>query len=145
MRTIEQIEAEIRMLDAASHFGNEWKQSRREWLNDELRVALAADIPLDRLREICTAEQDGRCVVMPCKVDDTVYVNSGCLFYHDDAPYTPCKVVVIKSTKRETSMHLRPLCESAAGTRYHLWFGVSSIGKTVFLSREEAELALRKE
>jgi uncharacterized protein (DUF2249 family) len=27
----------------------------------------------DRLREMCDAERDGRCVVMPCKVGDVVY------------------------------------------------------------------------
>jgi len=27
----------------------------------------------DRLEEICNAERDGRCVVLPCKVGDTVY------------------------------------------------------------------------
>lgn len=31
-------------------------------------------IPIDRLRELANAEQDGRCVVLPCKVGDTAFV-----------------------------------------------------------------------
>lgn len=34
-------------------------------------------IGLDRLREICAAERDGRCVVIPCKVGDTVKTRHG--------------------------------------------------------------------
>ncbi len=28
------------------------------------------DIPIDRLEEICNAERDGRCVVLPCKEEN---------------------------------------------------------------------------
>ena len=31
-------------------------------------------IPIDRLRELVEAEKDGRLVVLPCKVGDTVYM-----------------------------------------------------------------------
>jgi hypothetical protein len=30
-------------------------------------------VSVDRIREICAAERDGRLVVLPCKVGDTVY------------------------------------------------------------------------
>ena len=36
---------------------------------DEIK-AITANITLDRLQEICNAERDGRCVVLPCKVDN---------------------------------------------------------------------------
>jgi hypothetical protein len=42
--------------------------SRTKWTVDECKVklfdALTASIPLDRLREICAAERDGRCAVL---------------------------------------------------------------------------------
>jgi len=129
----------------------ELAQREREidWLRTELQSAWEhyekVGWNIDRLRELVQADAEGRCVVLPCKVGDTVFVNSGCLYIHKAAPYTPCEVVVIKKTKREISMHLRPLCRMAAGTRYHRWFGASSIGKTVFLSRQEAEAALKEE
>lgn len=97
----------------------------------------------EEVQSLAQAKAEGRLVVLPCKTGDTVYVVSGCLFYHDETPYTPCEVVVFKQGKqRGVMMHLRPLCEEAAGTRYHRWFPVTSIGKTVFLTREEAEKAL---
>ncbi|HZK26338.1 MAG TPA: hypothetical protein VFD00_02200 [Thermoclostridium sp.] len=34
---------------------------------------ITADINIDRLAEICEAEREGRLVVLPCKVGDTVY------------------------------------------------------------------------
>lgn len=41
------------------------------------RFSLTAKIPLDRLREIAEAERDGRCVVLPCGIGDTVYFITG--------------------------------------------------------------------
>ncbi len=97
----------------------------------------------EEVQKMALAQKEGRLVVLSCKPGDVVYAVSGCLFYRDDsAPYTPCEVVVIKKTKRGVIMHLRPLCEDSAGTRYHRWFPTTCIGKTVFLSREEAEKAL---
>ena len=37
------------------------------------RYEITKHIPLDRLEEICQAEREGRCVVLPCKVGDTVW------------------------------------------------------------------------
>lgn len=37
------------------------------------RGELAANLPLDRLREIVEAEADGRCVVLPCKMGSNFY------------------------------------------------------------------------
>jgi len=120
----------------------EWKNGHNACMN---RLATYEDSGLtpEQVQELAKAKADGRLVVFPCKTGDTVYVVSGCLFYHDETPYTPCEVVVFKQVKqRGVMMHLRPLCEEAAGTRYHRWFPLKSIGKTVFLTREEAEKAL---
>lgn len=65
MRTIEAIKA-----DLAKPFDYTDKCE----LEYELRNALFVDIPLDRLEEICAAEQDWRCMVLPCKVGDTVWI-----------------------------------------------------------------------
>lgn len=45
-----------------------WEERARR-AEMELRAALSASIPLDRLEAICNAERDGRCVVLP---NDTV-------------------------------------------------------------------------
>ena len=41
------------------------------------RFSLTAKMPLDRLREIAEADREGRCVVLPCKLGDTVYFITG--------------------------------------------------------------------
>lgn len=78
-------------------------------------------------------------VHLPCKVGDTVYYFDGA--YHlknkNNWKVKPIKVTEF-STKIGRSGKLYPLSIIANGTRYPL----TSIGKTVFLTREEAEKAL---
>lgn len=61
MRPIAEIKLDIAV--AARHGNAEWVEN----YTNELRIALTASIPLDRLEALCAAEKDGRCVV-PCKV-----------------------------------------------------------------------------
>ena len=51
--------------------------NQRMTMRDEVseRFGLTKDIPLDRLRELVEADREGRCVVLPCKIDDDVYIN----------------------------------------------------------------------
>lgn len=73
------------------------------------------------------------------KVGDTVYCFRGGYYRKNrsDWEITPIKVTEI-SMKINKSGRVMPLSIIANGTRYP----ISSIGKTVFLSREEAEQAL---
>lgn len=66
-----------------------------------------------RLRELAEADKDGRLVVLPCKVGDTVYI-------------------------------LRRTFDGAdvVGETDLWWDDIPQLGKTVFLTREEAERAL---
>lgn len=54
-----------------------------EWLEESIdRLAAIEDIlgdeyDLDRLRELAEADREGRCVVLPCKLGDTVYFITG--------------------------------------------------------------------
>lgn len=38
------------------------------------RLTACSDIPLDRLEEICNAEREGRCVVLPFPIGTKVYI-----------------------------------------------------------------------
>lgn len=69
----------------------------------------------DRLRELAEADKDGRVVVLPCKVGDTVYI-------------------------------LRRAFDGAdvVGETELWWDDIPQLGKTVFLTREEAENALQE-
>lgn len=94
---------------------------------------------LDRLRELVEADKDGRCVVLPCEVCDTVYILNK-VFDGKEIKNTIEKRIVdkfiinrLKNTFYESS---KP---------FVLHFNLCDFGKTVFLSREAAEVALAKE
>ena len=74
---------------------------------------LCRNCDLDRLEELAEADKDGRLVVLPCKVGDTVYI-------------------------------LRRTFDGAdvVGETELWWDDIPQLGKTVFLTREEAEKAL---
>ena len=87
-----------------------------------------------RLRELAEADKDGRLVVLPCKVGDTVY------------EVTSRKTI---SEYRVKAIRVELFCtfiewDIVAGFVDKSIFGVpvDEIGKTVFLTREEAEAAL---
>ena len=88
-------------------------------------------LPIDRLREIAEADKDGRCVVLQCKVGDTVW-----RIVRDGEPH------ITRDEGRD--MYFADdmtLCVELVGGRVTF---TEKFGKTVFLSREEAEKALRE-
>lgn len=83
---------------------------------------------LDRLEELAEADKDGRVVVLPCRVGDDVWVDG--------------RIAMICSFfgyKKERYFH-------AQVDDYFQYIDIpfSEIGKTVFLTREEAEQALER-
>ena len=78
-------------------------------------------------------------VHLPCKVGDIVYYFDGAYYLKNKNNWEvkPIKVTEF-STKIGRSGKLYPLSIIDNGTRYPL----TSIGKTIFLTREEAEKAL---
>lgn len=89
-------------------------------------------------------------IKLPYKVGDTVYAVKGC-FYLPHATYLKsneliiCEIIVIKQTKKGEFILLKPLIAETFGVRSaNQWFPVTSIGTTVFLTRESAEKVLRE-
>lgn len=83
----------------------------------------------DRPRELSEADKDGRVVVLPCKVGDKLYrVFAGEIFEH--------RVGNMKyfAIQGKWDIETYPFCPCVG----------SSIGKTVFLTREEAERAIQE-
>ena len=95
-------------------------------------------LPIDRLRELAEADKDGRVVVLPCKVGDTVWIVG--------------TVRKLYSAKVRTFFcgHPSTVCGSDPYGHIHMIrttecdIPMQEFGKTVFLSREEAEKALRE-
>lgn len=89
----------------------------------------------------CDFKDKSRYIELPCKVGDTVYYFKGGYYLGDKNRWkiTPIKVTEF-SIKMNRSGKVLPLSIIANGTRY----AISSIGKIVFLSRKEAETALKE-
>ena len=87
----------------------------------------------DRLRELAAAEREGRVVVLPCKVGDTVYVltSDSC----DGIDETKVNRIVLKRKKITINADCSTNDWGSAAWDLH----PSDFGKRVFLSRREAE------
>ena len=85
---------------------------------------------LDRLRELAEADREGRCVVLPCKVEDDVYIN----IFGRTLPFTVISISQMASTPTFKAQH---------GIRLVYIFKADDVGETVFMTREEAEAALK--
>ena len=98
-----------------------------------LRLAAIEDIisdkngeyDLDLIAEIVKAKRDGRCVILPCKIGDKLY-----------SAFPLCGVNSHQIRKIEVNKDGIFACSA-------LMIPISDIGKTVFLTREAAEQALK--
>lgn len=113
-----------------------WEGSVKE---DEISLILSKifgeDYNIDRLKELVEADRDGRCVVLPCKIGDTVY----------DIQMEKITEKTIISIPFLLSKSVNHLCLHAINNRDALTtIDTENLGKTVFLTREEAEAALER-
>ena len=90
-------------------------------------AAQALSTTPDHLRDLLQAERDGRLVVLPCKVGDTVY-------------FTLLGRIIEKPVFSIVSFSASARIYCAGTSEY---FRPEDFGKTVFLTREEAEAALK--
>ena len=102
-------------------------------------IARTYGIDINRLRKLAEADKDGRLVVPPCKVGDTVW-----------AIYNPWTGKLLKKPIEAYANGMKMFSHGSYvnvlfdtrkinGTRD---YEVNHIGKTVFFTREEAEAAL---
>ena len=96
-------------------------------------AAQALGVEADRLRELAEADRDGRCVVLPCKVGQRVFA-----LMDMDKHISECEVTQIGMGNKIGFIGLEPI--GARGREYGV--SLNGFGKTVFLTREEAEKAL---
>ena len=103
---------------------------------DYLRImdAVSGIETLDRLEEICNAERDGRLVLLPCKVGDTVYEPFAGKVYEK----TVDRIIINRFTTPQIWIETKLPFAASRLERWDIAFG-----KTVFLTREEAEKALK--
>lgn len=109
---------------------------RLTWLRLlDIEDILGDEYDLDRLRELVEADRDGRCVVLPCKLHDKVFfIENGCVKETEVDSFHNWT-----SGRWKISTHTDRMFDHWKG--YEIDF--SGIGKTVFLTREAAEAALK--
>lgn len=95
------------------------------------------------------AERDGRCVILPCRVGDTVYkVSYDCAKGVRFNPFNEygCSTaeICLKCDTYPCDLH-RAVIPVSAESEDWIWKNKDAFGKTVFLTREEAETALKGE
>ncbi len=101
---------------------------------------LCQNCDLDRLEKLAEADRAGRLVVLPCKVGDTLWVTG-----HDNVPR---EMELEAPDIRAVCTDEDNLCMSTCNRKpdgfcaYRLRNDGADIGKTVFLTREEAEKTL---
>lgn len=98
------------------------------------KVLSSCDISFGRLAELLTADRDGRLVVLPCKVGQRVFA-----LLDTDKHISECEVKQIGMGNKIGFIGLEPI--GARGREYGV--ALNGFGKTVFLTREEAEKALK--
>lgn len=110
-------------------------------------------VAINRLKELATADKQGRLVVLPCKVGDVLYDRSGkkaeveeiCIGRQDvsalvcfECDYN-CDLCAFNSWRTEHSGE-----NSCDGEYGQAAISLTEIGKTVFLTREEAEAKIKE-
>ena len=109
-----------------------------DWKNDCIK----------KLAEYETAEEDGRLVVLPC--NNWLYIVFGEreLFYGIDTDYieNPIREITVHNEERLTWYNgwKTVVLQGVDENGLELEFAPEEIGKTVFLTREEAEKALKE-
>lgn len=89
--------------------------------------------PYERLRQLAAADRDGRLVALTCKVGQRVFA-----LLDTDKHISECEVKQIGMGNKIGFIGLEPI--GARGLEYSV--ALNGFGKTVFLTREDAEKAL---
>lgn len=90
---------------------------------------------LNHIRELAEADKAGRCVVLPCKVGDTAYYLNG--------PFIiDFEVIGYQVDERGAWCFQGEHYDEETEKTYYCDPSTEKIGKTVFLTREEAERAM---
>lgn len=96
-------------------------------MNMAIIAALFNGVDVDRMKELAEADRDGRVVVRPCKVGDTLFrVFAGKILEHK------VRNMRYLAIQERWDIDTIPFCS----------YVESSIGKTIFLTHEQAERAL---
>jgi hypothetical protein len=128
---------EYKRLTERNAFGVAYRRSMSDCLE---RLAAYEDSGLspEQVQEIAKAKAEGRLVALPCKVGDKVWLILETL--NDKFEIVESVITKMFHTIKDSYISCWIYCPGICNS---LEFQFSDFGKTVFLSRVEAELALK--
>ncbi len=96
----------------------------------EIEGILGEDYDLDRIKELIQADEEGRCVVLPIKIGDFAYIS--------------LLGIILRLELVEVKMlNYIPILTFTHG-KITMFFTEADIGKSIFLTYEEAEQELKE-
>ena len=115
--------------------------------HEDQRLAFQELLDINRtdLNALVDAYREGRAVVLPCKVRDTVFVDKRTTPYryfhpHDRVgAFAECTVISASTTKSGVKIKMRANYPSRCSQCGFLKMGAGAFGKTVFMTQAEAE------
>lgn len=119
---------------------NEKTQMWEERKEPFATIEVETEKDFNRIKELWEADREGRCVVLPCMIGDTVYVlnhHLGRVFENEVAGFS----VGYQSDNRNS---VSTVYVGKYGSKTFRRWKFQQFGKTVFLTREEAEAALKE-
>ena len=116
-----------------------WSKDGKAWERDLTHCAFDGE-SIDRLAELEDKIENGILIELPCKVGDTVY----CIEYFCNSKGCSSAKQIIccgctEMLKRESKKETYVICEKKFTLKY-----LSEVNKTIYLTREEAEVKLKK-
>lgn len=123
-------EAALADFEQCNQGNSTWTPQRVKTLLMRITPADVEPVRYGRLRELADADRDGRLVVLPCKVGDVVYG------FYGEKTILP---MVAKWFETNTDGWCIAAQYVPMAPKFYRF---SDFGKTVFLTREEAEKAL---
>ena len=109
-------------------------------LEEKSYVVEAVGSEAKHIIDLLRAEVQGKIIVLPLRIGDTVKVDMRTLPYNYLHPmdgcvdFAKCKVIGFSKTKKQTFMKLSALYPSRMNRRSYLRYPLGAIGKTVFIN-----------
>ncbi len=124
-------------MDRLTYYDDDIVYSLSSWEEVKNRLAAYEDLgTVEELAELVKAKNDGRCVVLPCTIGDTVYFIKTLSDSKDSRviePFEVCYAIIGYSSG------------ATIYNEYSHRLSVNNFGVLWFLTREEAEAKLREE
>lgn len=118
------------------------------WLKQlkELQSILGYSYNLDRLKELADADKEGRCLVLPCKVGDTVYICYYSFYSRtlETSEYTIYGIEINEKGITYQAEMWKTKDKYSPQERFEYWFDINDIGRSVFLTKQDSQILVDK-